>query len=261
MRIKRLLILAILPMMCLTVNAQNSSKDNTPKEGDFTVAATVGYNSYTSVTAPSGLLTDYEVRALANNWSDKKLMVGFETGWFFKDLWKLNVGGGLSFTNNPGYAAVPGTIDGMTTEINGGNSIEDAMGEVPNYRAVADAQSFGYNLSAGVDRYFSMGKVSNLMWYAGARIGFAYGMNETKYDEETAMGKSMAETWNLRTSLTVGIDYYVLPALYVGAQIDPFAYTYNMTTLNPQAGLGDLSANSHNCSILSAPTIKVGFKF
>ncbi|WP_458442411.1 BT1926 family outer membrane beta-barrel protein, partial [Bacteroides fragilis] len=31
--------------------------------------------------------------------------------WFFKDQWKLNLGGGVSFTNNPGYPAVPGTID------------------------------------------------------------------------------------------------------------------------------------------------------
>ena len=41
MKIKRLLVLAVLPMLCLAVNAQNSSKDNTPKKGDFTVAATL----------------------------------------------------------------------------------------------------------------------------------------------------------------------------------------------------------------------------
>ena len=261
MKINKLLILAVLPMMCLAASAQNNGIDYTPKQGDFTVAATVGYNSYTSVTAPSGLLTNYEVQALTNNWSDKKLMVGFEAGWFFKDLWKLNLGGGISFTSNPGYAAVPGTIDGMTADMNGGGSVEDNVGEIPDYRAVADAFSVGYNVAAGVDRYFHFGKVTNLMWYAGARMGFAYGLNETKYDEETSMGKSVGETWNLRASLTAGIDYYVLPALYIGAQIDPFAYTYNMTTLNPQAGLGDLSADSHNCSFLAAPTIKIGFKF
>ena len=123
MKIKRLLVLAVLPMLCLAVNAQSSSKDNTPKKGDFTVAATVGYNSYTNVTAPSGLLTDYEVRALSTNWADKKLMVGFEGGWFFKDQWKLNLGGGVSFTNNPGYPAVPGTID-ENTEAGGGRNPE-----------------------------------------------------------------------------------------------------------------------------------------
>ena len=236
MKIKRLLVLAVLPMMCLAANAQNCSKDNTPKKGDFTVAATVGYNSYTNVTAPSGLLTDYEVRALSTNWADKKLMVGFEGGWFFKDQWKLNLGGGVSFTNNPGYPAVPGTIDG--SESNGSGSADDLMGEIPNYRAVASAQ-----------------------WYTGVRVGFAYGENEMKYDEETSMGKSVAESWNLRGALTIGVDYYVLPALYVGAQIDPFAYTYNKTTYNPQAGLGDLSADSHNYSVLAAPTLKIGFKF
>ena len=248
MKIKRLLVLA----MCLAANAQNCSKDNTPKKGDFTVAATVGYNSYTNVTAPSGLLTDYEVRALSTNWADKKLMVGFEGGWFFKDQWKLNLGGGVSFTNNPGYPAVPGTIDENT---------EIGDGSIPNYRAVADAQSFAYNVSAGVDRYFNIKRVPNLMWYTGVRVGFAYGENEMKYDEETSMGKSVAESWNLRGALTIGVDYYVLPALYVGAQIDPFAYTYNKTTYNPQAGLGDLSADSHNYSVLAAPTLKIGFKF
>ena len=169
MKIKRLLVLAVLPMLCLAVNAQNCSKDNTPKKGDFTVAATVGYNSYTSVTAPSGLLTDYEVRALSTNWADKKLMVGFEGGWFFKDQWKLNLGGGVSFTNNPGYPAVPG---------HNRRKYKAGDGSIPNYRAVADAQSFAYNVSAGVDRYFNIKRVPNLMWYTGIRVGFAYGENE-----------------------------------------------------------------------------------
>ena len=51
MKIKRLLVLAVLPMLCLAVNAQNCSKDNTPKKGDFTVAATVGYNCHSPLGA------------------------------------------------------------------------------------------------------------------------------------------------------------------------------------------------------------------
>lgn len=259
MKIKKLLLLAVMPMMCLAANAQEKScsKDFTPKKGDFTLAATVGYNSYASVTAPSGLLTDYEVAALSTNWSDKKLMVGFEAGWFFKDLWKLNLGGGLNFTNNPGYSAVPGTID----DTNRGNSVEDNMGEIPNYRAVANAQSFSYNVFAGVDRYFKIKKVPNLMWYTGVRVGMAYAQNQMKYDEYETMGKSVGETWNLRGAITMGVDYFVLPAMYVGAQIDPFCYTYNMTTYKPQEGLSNLDADSHNFSLLAAPTIKIGFKF
>ncbi|MBO4985229.1 MAG: hypothetical protein J6C87_06255 [Bacteroides sp.] len=257
MKIRRLLLLAVMPMMCLTAGAQaKSGKDFAPKKGDFTVALTLGYNSYASVSALPTYQTDYEAAALSTNWTDKKLMVGFEAGWFFNDLWKLNLGGGLNFTNNPGYSAVPGTIDSNTDY-----SAEDLMGEIPNYRAVADAYTFSYNVFVGVDRYFKVKQIPNLMWYTGIRVGAAYGLNEVKYDEPEAMGKSVGETWNLRASLAMGIDYYVLPALYVGAQIDPFSYTYNMTSYKPQEGLSNLDADSHNFNLLAAPTLKVGFKF
>lgn len=255
MKLNKLLILAVSAMMGLAANAQKApQKDYTPKKGDFTLAATMGYNSYASVTALPGTLTNYEAAALSTNWSDKKLMVGFEAGWFVSDNWKLNLAGGLNMTNNPGYAAVPGTMDE-------GASAEDNMGEIPGYRAVADAYSFAYNVSAGIDRYFRMKNVQNLMWYGGARIGVAYGLNEMKYDEYESMGKSTAETINLRAALTCGFDYFVLPALYIGAQIDPFSYTYNMTAYKPQEGLSNLDADSHNFSLLAAPTLKVGFKF
>ena len=253
MKISRLLLFAVLPMFALTAQAQDK-KDYTPQKGDFTVAATVGYNSYASIQALPGTLSNYEAAALSTDWSDKKLMVGFEAGWFFHDFWKLNVGGGLNFTNNPGYTSVPGTMDPNA-------SAEENMGEIPGYRAVADAQSFSYNVFAGVDRYFGMKRVPNLMWYGGARIGMAYAQNQMKYDEYESMGKSVAETWNLRAALTVGIDYYLSPVIYIGAQIDPFAYTYNMTTYKPQEGLSNLDADSHNFSLLAAPTLKVGFKF
>ena len=41
---------ALLPMTCLCAAAQQG-EDNTPAKGDFTVAATLGYNSYTEATA------------------------------------------------------------------------------------------------------------------------------------------------------------------------------------------------------------------
>lgn len=250
MKIKRLLILAVIPAMCLQLFAQRS--ENIPKKGDFTVAATVGYNSYTSIAAETALKTDYEVAALSTNWTDKKLMVGFEGGWFFHDKWKLNLGGGLNFTNNPGYSAVPGTIDADS---------EPGDGSIPNYRAVGDGSSLTFNVFTGVDRYFKVKSVNGLMWYAGARIGYAYAQNQIKFNEPESMGKSVGEAFNIRGALTLGIDYYILPAMYIGCQLDPIAYTYNTTTIKPQEGLGNLSADSHNYSLLASPTIKIGFKF
>ena len=115
-------------------------------------------------------------------------------------------------------------------------------------------------MAAGLDRYFSS-SVKNLMWYGGVRVGMAYSLNEQKYDEWTAMGKSVGESWSLRGALTIGADYYVMKGMYVGASVDPFAYTYNMTSFRPQEGLARLSADSSNFAILAAPTVKIGFRF
>ena len=250
MNIKKLLISAVLPVLFLTtaVAQEVEQGDNTPKKNDFTMAATVGYNSFTSVQALPGGQNSYSASAFSTDWSDKKLMVGIEGGWFMTDLWKLTLGGGLTFTNNPSYS-------GMDAIYMDENMI------LPGYEAVTDAYTFGYNVNLGVDRYFRLKGVKNLMLYTGLRAGFAYALNEQKYDEWTSMGKSTAETWNLRGSLTFGADYFVLPGMFVGLSVDVGSYTYNMTTYKPQEGLANLSADSHNVGFLAAPTIKVGFVF
>ena len=247
MKLRKLFILAVAPMICLAAHAQ----DVEPKKGDITVAATVSYNSYTSLNAPAGYLKDYNLQAVSTNWNDKQLMVGIEGGWFFKDLWKLTLGGGLSITSNPGYAPVPGTADA---------SSEPGDGSIPNYGAVASQSDIQFNVFTGVDRYFKT-KVTGLMPYVGIRVGYAYGRNSAFADDETWMGKSIAESFNIRGAATIGVDYFLTEAFFVGAQVDPFAYTYNMSTYKPQAGLGNLEADSHNFSIMAAPTLKVGFKF
>lgn len=252
MNFKRIILTAVLPTIAIIgLSAQNSG-DNAPQKGDFTVGVTLGYNSYANITAQPGNLTDYSATALSTNWSDKKLMVGFEAGYFVSNLWKLSIGGGVNFSKNPGYADVPGTVD-MTQG--------DNYGEIPNYSAVASQSSSNYNVFVGADRYFNFGRVENLMWYTGLRVGFTYGLNQQKADDYTTFGKSVAETWNLRSAIVLGIDYYVLKGMYVGAQIDGFGYTYNMTTYRPQEGLPSLQADSHNFSIIGAPTLKLGFKF
>ena len=87
MRIHKLLLLAALPFVGLTAQAQEKG----PQKGDFTVAATVSYNTNVMKNAAAGNLTDYSVAAASTNFSDQKLSVGIEGGWFFLDLWKLNL--------------------------------------------------------------------------------------------------------------------------------------------------------------------------
>ena len=75
MKLRKLIILAVAPMMCLAASAQNK-ECTAPKKGDLTLATTVSYNSYTSLSAPAGNLTDYNLQAVSTNWNDKNLAVG-----------------------------------------------------------------------------------------------------------------------------------------------------------------------------------------
>lgn len=250
--IKKLFILTVASLLGFTAYCQNSTEGNGPVKGDVTISGTVGYNSYVGKNAPSGLLNSYENAALSSDWFDSKLMIGIEGQWFFTNNWALRLGGGLGFTNQPGYAAKPGTVDANS---------EAGDGSIPDYRAVGNGQNLKYNVYTGFDRYFQSKKVANLYFHAGLLAGFAYGLNQVKFDEETSMGKSTGEAFNIRGALNCGVDYYVLPGMFIGLEVSPLAYTYNMTTIKPQAGLSNLSADSHNFAFLSAPTLKVGFKF
>ena len=250
--IKKLFILTVASLLGFTVYCQNSTEGNGPVKGDVAISGTVGYNSYVGKNAPSGLLNSYENAALSTDWFDSKLMIGIEGQWFFTNNWALRLGGGLGFTNQPGYPAKPGTVDANS---------EAGDGSIPDYRAVGNGQNLKYNVYTGFDRYFQSKKVANLYFHAGILAGFAYGLNQVKFDEETSMGKSTGEAFNIRGALNCGVDYYVLPGMFIGLEVCPLAYTYNMTTIKPQTGLSNLSADSHNFAFLSAPTLKVGFKF
>ena len=253
---KKLLITAVLPLMCLTVSAQqqHAAGENTPRRGDVTLAATVGYNSYASVQALPGLENQYEASALSTNWADKKLMVGFEGGWFFSDSWKLDWGGGLNFTNHPGYSAVPGTADAA-------GAGEDTTGEIPGYRAVADAYSFSYNVFAGVDRCYRLKKVPDLMLYTGVRVGFAL------RPERTEVRRTRVDGQIDRRDVEPACGHHVRRGLFPHADVlrghcgRSVLLHLQHDDLQPQEGLGALGADSHNYSFLAAPTLKVGFRF
>ena len=247
MKLRKLILIAVAPMMCFAVHAQEVC----PKKGDLTVAATVSYNSYTSMKALAGNQSSYSLSAASTNWNDKQLMVGIEGGWFFKDLWKLTLGGGMSITSNPGYAALPGTID---------ENSKPGDGSIPNYQAVASQSDLQFQAFTGIDRYFKT-KATGMMTYLGVRLGYAYGRNSSFADSEEYAGKSIGESFNIRGALTAGVDYFFANDIFIGAEVNPIAYTYNKSTLKPQAGLGNLEANSNKISILAAPTLNVGFKF
>ena len=241
MKLHKLFILAALPLISLTAGAQKI-----PQKGDFTVALTMGYNNSTMKTADPSNKSNYSVAANSTNWNDAALAVGIEGGWFFHDLWKVSLGGGMNITKKPGYAGIEGT--------------GYELGDIPTYNTVADESYLQFTVTAGVDRYLKT-NVEGLMPYGGVRIGYAYGRNTAFWDDANYMGKSVGESFNVKTALTVGVDYFLTEAIFVGAQVYPFAYTYNRTLIKPQEGLENWAGNSHNFGFLAEPTFKVGFKF
>ena len=247
MKLYKLLVLAALPLISLTAGAQKA-----PQKGDFTVALTMGYNNSTMKTANPSNYSSYSVTAQSTNWNDKGLAVGIEGGWFFHDLWKVSLGGGMNITKKPGYAGIEGTTSGQY----GGFE----LGDIPTYNTVADESYLQFTVTAGVDRYLKT-NIDGLMPYGGVRIGYAYGRNTAFWDDADYMGKSIGESFNVKGALAIGVDYFLTEAIFVGAQVYPFAYTYNRTLIKPQEGLENWAANSHNFGILAEPTFKVGFKF
>ena len=242
----------MLTAVLLLAGTAAQAQERGANQNDLTFAVTAGYNASVMQEAQPGNDYTYSLTAPSTNWNDKSLGIGVELGWFFVDLWRVNVGGGFSFTNTPGYPGVPGTFDFPGSELGDGS--------IPEYEAVVNRNTMQFNVSLGFDRYFRTG-VDGLLPYVGIKAGYAYGQDIAFKDDETWMGQSAGEAFNIRGAVTVGVDYYFTEAFFIGASVDPFAYTYCYTMVKPQAGLGALAADSHNYSAFAAPTIRIGFCF
>lgn len=242
--------------------AETPVQDNTPLKNSFTAAVTIGYNNYTNATALNPGASHYSARDFSTNWTDRQLGIGLDLGWFMNDNWKLSIGGGYNFKNNPGYEGLEGTYDW-----NAGDEIGD--GSIPSYLSRPERSNFNFMVFAGIDRYFHLKNTPNLLWYTGLRAQYAYGQDRLKYagqdvagDKDAAdyMGRSVTDTWNLGASLVIGAEYYITRAIYVGAQVDVASYRYSKSTALPQPGMGELASDSHNIGAFACPMLKVGFR-
>lgn len=253
---KKILALAIMAFVTVAVNAQNCplNEDYTPKKNDFTASVTLEYNSYGNITAQSALLPSYQAAPANNDWTKKQMMVGIEFGWFMNDNWKLELGGGFNFKNNPGYI-------GTEAYPNEYEFADPSMGDIADYGNVDEQSNYNFRVFLGVDRYFRIKSIKNLTWYTGVRCNYTYAQDRLRENNENAMGRSVAELFNIGASLQLGIDYFVWKGLYLGASIAPLTYTYNRVSYVPQEGLSALAANNNNIAAFAAPTLKLGFKF
>lgn len=246
---KKLLII----MAAIATISIASAQEAPVKKGDVKLGLTLGYNGYVGMAAPS-YAGSYELAALEGLSLSSPVAVGFQGDWFVTKNWALRFGGGFAYTYKPGYASVPGTMDGSL------DSGWDA-GDVPSYRAVGNASVMQWQAYVGMNHYWQVKKVPNLYFYCGVQLGFSYAINEVKYDEESSMGRSLAQVYSAKLGFTAGADYYVLPSMYVGLEVQPVQYAYSVSGMRPQEGMKMLQADSHSVGFLASPTFKIGFKF
>lgn len=244
----RLLITVIILFTSVIMSYAQEETDVSPyQKNQFTVAAFLGYNTYVSKSAEK-IQTKYELRSVHRAWVERGLALGVEGGWFFSNKWKLLATFGLDHSYRPGYTAVPGVAD-------------FSKGGIPAYAAVADEAQTLYSLGLGVNRYFPLTKAPRLAFYAGSILNFSYGNASLKEDDSSSQGISVGETYTWGGSLIVGMEYMIASNLYMGIQVAPFAYNYNITTVKPAPGLSPLKADLHDFNVLGSPTLKLGFNF
>ena len=249
MKITKLLAIALLPSLWSYTQAQEQTTEASveetaevvsPLKNKVSLAATLSYNNYLTTYAPAPAPA-HSVYAPEANWANKRMLVGLDGNWFLSNTWKLNFSTGFSFSKEPGYSKKIGV-----------GSV------IPEYSTVPSAHSLGATVALGFDRFFHAKSNQNFVWYVGPRLGFAYVNSAANYEE----AYSQAEAFNARIAATVGADYYLVEnTFFVGVQIDPLAYTYGVHTIKPQPNVGSRSADSHNFSVLAAPTLKIGFTF
>ena len=249
MKIKSIITLTLAVLVgSAVVNAQE--KDGRTAPVKIGVALTAGPNSYLSVSAQPGMLTSYGAQAMSAGWTDKALAFGVEGSLIFCDRWKLDLGGSFSYYNNPAREAIAGTMtDGYS------------MGDIPSYQAVDAKFNLNWLAHMAFSYYFRINAAPNLRPYVGVKCVGGYASDITNKVYYEAMGLSVGEAYTIAAGALVGVDYYFGKNFYVGAQVEPFRYTYGVVKYRPQEGLGILGADTHFMGAFAAPTLKVGFVF
>ena len=108
--------------------------------------------------------------------------------------------------------------------------------------------------------------------YVGAVGGFQFARitamypytGETNYDgdpiELTRASYRAGQAWALQGGVIAGVDYQVAPGLTLGVEICPAMYQYTVLELHP-SGMEPYWATNHHIKFLTAPRLKLGFRF
>lgn len=249
MRLNILLIFPLaLSLICTAANAQEEKKPV------FSLALTLGANSFASVSAMPGTQDIYETQAPAVNWMDKKIGFGIETGLQIGQSWRIMIGGSFSFGSNPGHPGLSGTTTSVLPA-------EYKSVQIPTYNSVAAQRTLSYLAYTGFDYLFDIIAVPKLKPLLGFRAGGSYAADSKRWDDPLTMGASVAEAYYFKGAIVGGADYFFTNNFFIGITLNLFDYTYTVTRYKPQEGLAALSADGHLFGAIANPALRIGFCF
>ncbi len=248
---KKYLIIISLLVTVVSVKAQFG-----PQAGDLSLSLKMGkaedFGDFMAVEEEDGTLTITSPFNSTTSTSDNSLinMIGLEAKYFLSSHLAARVSFMGILSDTPEQASSDGIIysDDDDTEV-----------YLYEYSAVASSQVNKYLGCFGFDYYFNT-RIERVHPYIGLQgnANYAQGSYGSTDDD---LSDTRAEAYGLGGSLVTGVDYYVGQGFFLGFEIKAGYFMYNASKYYPEQGRGAIQADNQSISILSNPSLKLGFSF
>ena len=202
-------------------------------------------NQFSSTQSINVAKTDY-----VNDQSSVFNMVGVEAKYFLSAGLAFKIFGGGQHSNTPARVEKTGTFTSDNGKL-------DPQSEFPAYTSVPEVIMNQGLCVVGVDKYFTR---NNISIYAGVEGGFRYGSTTSKDVTATSGGVSTQEVYGFTGAITLGSEYNAPSGVFLGLEIRPVSYDYNVTTISPMAHSSFQASNS-TIGFFVLPMLKFGFNF
>ena len=136
---------------------------------------------------------------------------------------------------------------------------------IPNMQYVSTEMEYALLSQVGANWHFDL-KNPRLSPYAGVVAGFQWARINTILpytgDDADLLKPSCqaGQAWAPQFGITAGLDYQLTPGLILGLEVHPVMGQITVLELHP-SGLEPYIQTNHSLKFLSAPRVKLGFRF
>lgn len=202
----------------------------------------VGFNDQETIYMNLG---DMNSNAITN-------MIGVRVGTYVMPQLDVNVLFGMNMNLTPSRDYIEGDY-----------SVPDMP--IPEQQYVTAKAQYALQSQLGLNWHFYT-KNPRVTPYAGVVGGFNWARIQRNtpftgdYEDFTKPTYQAGQAWALQGGITAGIDIQILPGLFLGLEVHPAMYQFTVLELHPSATEPYFVGN-HSIKFMSAPRVKVGFRF